>query len=48
MNFQMIGFVCAVLGALATIAYLALGVSGRSVLRDIRDRLGSDKPMTKG
>lgn len=40
MNYQMIGLVFAIAGALATVGYFILGVSWLKALRDIRDRLG--------
>ncbi len=37
MDVQTIAVVAAVLGALATVAYIGLGAAGIKILRDIRD-----------
>jgi hypothetical protein len=39
MNTQTLAIVCAGLGVIGTAVYLALGVTGIKLLRDVRDRM---------
>jgi hypothetical protein len=39
MNTQTIALVCAGLGVVGSVVYLALGVNGIKLLRDVRDRM---------
>ena len=42
MNTETVALVCAGLGVIFSVAYLALGVSGIKVLRDLRDSMHRD------